>query len=395
MKFLLIFVDMLRPALLNVYDERNKENRIDRQLREWGGTVYTRCYTPAPDTPRSLGCLWTSRYPKDNGCDNRLKYPYFFQKKECVDLLSILKKAGYQFNFYMPESSRKIGGLPLAGMEGANYSGDVTLEEYLKTLVIEENSFTYFYLADFHKIVDNYFSQRKYIELGYEKIGKELEMIQQYLDIDTFDLTFLFSDHGMKFRDEVVCWNDHYDLQLNNDRIQITMITHQKNEKKIQYNNKLSTIMDIYPTICDYAHINIQHEIEGIDLFREEEYPYVFIEDHKTFNVELGQAIELWAIINEKGCACVNCDKQWVADYAITDEEKQRYENILSDRASGFTENTKMRSIQNYYNEDLIFCKQYADGEKMVPHKLLKDILLGFVSQVYRKLKLLILRILS
>ena len=385
MKFLLIFIDMLRPNLLNVYDNKNRENRIDKQLKMWGGTVYTNSYTPAPDTPRSNGCLWTSRYPKDNGCDNRLKYPYFFKKEDCVDLLTLLKKEGYQFNIYAHEATGKIGEFPISVSEIDNYSGDVKLEEYLKTLTIEKDSFTYFCLEDFHKVVTNCYAQKKYIDLGYEKIGGALELIQRYLDIDTFDLTIMFSDHGFKFRDEPY-WND-YNYQLNNDRIQIFMMTHRKNEREIKYNNKLATIMDIYPTICNCAQIDIQYEIEGIDLFERKEYSSFFVEDHKTFNAELGQTIEFWAVVNKKGRACVNCDKSWVADYEMTEEEKKEYEDILTNKASCFAENTKMRTIQRYYDECLNSYAQYYDGELRTIKKPLDERFRGCILQGIKKLK--------
>lgn len=386
MKFLLIFIDMLRPGLLSVYNSKNKENRIDKQLKQWGGTIYTNCYTPAPDTPRSNGCLWTSRYPKDNGCDNRLKYPHFFMKEECIDLFSVLNKTEeYQFNFYIHEATKNIGELPISVAEKGNYSGDIKLEEYLNGLTIEENSLTYFCLEDFHNVVTDCYAQKKHINLGYEKIGGALELIQKYLDIDTFDLTILFSDHGFKFRDELY-WNNYYN-QLNNDRTQIFMMLHKKGDKSIIYNKKLSTIMDIYPTICKYAGISVPNEIEGIDLFQEKEYPYLFIEDHKTFNAEMGQTIEFWAIKNKKGLACINCDKKWIADYEITEEEKKYYEDVLGDRASCFMENTKMRTVQKYYASCLVSCPQYYDGELRIIKKPFKEIVRSTISSVIKKMK--------
>lgn len=53
MKFLLIFIDMLRPNLLNIYDNKNKENRIDRQLKMWGGySIYGLLYAGARYTKK-------------------------------------------------------------------------------------------------------------------------------------------------------------------------------------------------------------------------------------------------------------------------------------------------------------------------------------------------------
>ena len=56
MKILAIFVDMLGADYLNVANPNAAQTDIDRMLLDIGGTFYTNCYTPAPDTPRSFAC---------------------------------------------------------------------------------------------------------------------------------------------------------------------------------------------------------------------------------------------------------------------------------------------------------------------------------------------------
>lgn len=75
MKILMLFVDMLGADYLNIGNKRCRSGSMDRLLESLGGTFFERCYTPAPDTPRSSACMWSGVYPKENGCNNRLKYP--------------------------------------------------------------------------------------------------------------------------------------------------------------------------------------------------------------------------------------------------------------------------------------------------------------------------------
>lgn len=74
MKILFVFTDMLRPNLLKSYNSKIKnKGPLDDFIESFGGTLFKNCYTPAPDTPRSLGCLHSGLYPNKNGCDTRIR----------------------------------------------------------------------------------------------------------------------------------------------------------------------------------------------------------------------------------------------------------------------------------------------------------------------------------
>lgn len=369
MKILMIFIDMLRPNLLNTYNKQMPVNRIDKQIQKWGGTVYTNCFTPGPDTPRSNACLWSSQYPKENGCDNRLKYPHFFMRDDIEDLFKLLKKNHYSFNFYMHPATKDIGELPKCVSDCGFYSNGQILEEFLKQVEIGEDSLTYISLEDFHAVITDCYAQMKCVNIGYEVVGRSLELIDQYLNLDIFDQVFIFSDHGFKEREKY--YGDDYLQQLGRDRTQIFMFFRKRGDRAISYNDKLCSIMDIYPTVCEEGGLEYNEKsIEGISLCSKEEKEFIMIEDHKTFNAELGQTIEYWGIRTKKGLACVNSDLIWRADFEITSQEKRDYENYLYERASCFQENVKMREIRRYYDECLIGCPNYFDGtprKKRVP----------------------------
>ena len=75
MKILTIFADMIRPNRLSTFNDCLKEDTpIDTKLKMLGGTVYTNCFTPGPDTPRSTATFLTGVDPYLNGCNTRLKW---------------------------------------------------------------------------------------------------------------------------------------------------------------------------------------------------------------------------------------------------------------------------------------------------------------------------------
>ena len=81
MRILLVFIDMVRVDHLKTYNSDAKECCLDRRLAEIGGTIYTRCFSPGPDTPRSMACMQSGLYPFFNGCSTRIRWPFYFLKE--------------------------------------------------------------------------------------------------------------------------------------------------------------------------------------------------------------------------------------------------------------------------------------------------------------------------
>ena len=63
MRILALFLDMIGGEYINICNPEEKSTSFDKLIRDIGGKVYTNCYTPAPDTPRSSACMWTGVYP--------------------------------------------------------------------------------------------------------------------------------------------------------------------------------------------------------------------------------------------------------------------------------------------------------------------------------------------
>ena len=52
----MLFVDMLRPTVC-IYNKDLEFNEIDKIISRLGGTLYTNCFSPGPDTPRSMAAF--------------------------------------------------------------------------------------------------------------------------------------------------------------------------------------------------------------------------------------------------------------------------------------------------------------------------------------------------
>lgn len=382
MKILLIFADMLRPGLLHTWNPDHKPSLTDEQIKKWGGTVYTRCYTPAPDTPRSHGCLWSGKYPKENGCDTRIKYPQWYLKKPEENFLRILKNHGYQFNFIMGESSREIGELPEDYTGCAYYSCGRPYREAFNEIVIAKDSLTYVSFKDYHYMVDDYSSRPVAGVKGNEIIGRALMMTDHALDIRQFDLVMMYSDHGWKMADESIvpmC------SQLGGWRTQIFMYVRLKGDNVLKTNSKLCSIMDIGATVLELAGLEMPYSQEGISLLSDQEHKYLLIEDHKTFRVTIDQTIEIWGIRLKDNLICVNCSGEWESDIPVSDEEKDYWHQKLCKKGSFYKENIEASRILKLY-AGIKSVKIYFDGTPRKSHPAFRIRIKKAVRKILTKL---------
>lgn len=321
MKFLLIFVDMLRPGLLSISSGVNStETRLDNILKGIGGTIYTNCYTPSPDTPRSIATIWSGCYPSKNGCDKRVKWPAYFMNKD-DHLLSILSENGYHLNLYTNPGERMAGLLPPGYDKFGYYNSELDIDSFLKDLVITEDSLTFISLSDFHWVLDDYGYFKRSVPRGYDVLADIFEKILSKIDIDLFDAVTIFSDHGFKLQSDMEC-NNKLEL-VNEDRLQTFLLFKEKGKNELTYSNRLTSTMDIYPTVLDVALLE-KPLVHGVSLFEEKGHTEIVVEDFSVFKPQLNQTADLWAVITKDGVVCkasLNC--HWVADgYTFEDCEK-------------------------------------------------------------------------
>ncbi|MBQ3402427.1 MAG: hypothetical protein IJG65_03490 [Synergistaceae bacterium] len=343
-----------------------------------GGVIFTECYTPAPDTPRSHGCLWSSNYPKFNGCNIRGKYPLYYMNDNMPNLMRTFRDNGYSFNIFEPYlQHRAVNDKEISPsfpfFEGRpapedTFSHGVNLPEYLKSLKVKDNSLTVLRFGDFHNVVDNYFSITKHVRRhGLGMSAGILECIRSNLPIDDFDLTVFYSDHGFKERDE------NFDTPLKvlgKARTRIMMFVRRKGDTVLSRNERLSSIMDVYPTVLDACGIPYnQNAIEGRNMFTTPGHDMLLFEDYLGMHSGSGE-VDIWGVRTARGLACTGSNLTWEADYDITGEEKEKFTAILSEKASVFASCVKAEHIRRITSGGRwISSWHHYDGSK--PKKLM------------------------
>lgn len=364
MKIAAIFIDMISADKLNLCNSGAEWTMIDECLQRIGGTLYANCYTPAPDTPRASGCMWTGVYPKANGCDLRYKYPREFLSSSKTNFWSVLKQLNYKINIFMRKSAVAIGMLP-EWAEQYVYPNGEDIEGFLKSIVSEDRTFTFIYLPDFHICLDMFKASREGVKKGEELIGNILMQIMKAGNIEEYDHVFMFSDHGFRMAGE-----QHRHL-LERDRVQTLMLWRKKDQKTLQIDNALRSNMDLFPTICEIVGYEYDKDIDGKSLSGNG-HEYILLEDHKNFKVELGQTIERWGVVYKGHIYWLDVVGWDMYDAPKdTDFAMKEFEQIISEKGTDYVENKKITDIiHKHDNDTYMHATTFSDG---MPLDKLKD----------------------
>lgn len=370
MKVLMIFMDMLRTDMLHVMSRSAAKGPLDDEFEQLGGMLYRHCYTPAPDSARSLACVWSGKYPYKNGCDKRIKYPGFFLKKDGKNILEILSEQRFNLYFFNNFNESRNGILPPGFSSRGTHNADLNLGKFLQGITFEENSFVFISLTDLHWILDDFDYYSFFVKKGHQKLSNSLRIIRNNLNIDDFDHVFIFSDHGFKLRREFK-QEPAYKL-LNKARTNTFLLHKKKSDRGLTYSDRFCSVLDLYPTLCDIVGETQPDDLDGISLFSEKERPFLVAEDHTSFAPHVNQTINLWAVIKKEGIYYRTLDAHYFENRGSFSESPEELDNIIAQRSPFFTEYRKENEILEYYRTMVQERSFYTDGSTRVlwPAKL-------------------------
>src|SRR3989338_4052886 len=364
MKILIIFVDMLRPDMLQVLNSAVAKGPLDEELEKIGGTLYRNCFTPAPDTARSLACVWSGKYPYKNGCDKRIKYPRFFLKNEGKNILEILLEQGFNLSFFNNPNEKRNGVFPPGFNSIGTHNQDLNLGKFLQGLEIKDKSVVYVALSDFHWAVDDFDSYPRFVKRGHQKVANSLRILRNSLKIDDFDHVFIFSDHGFKLRSEI---NKGPAYQLLNKARTNTFLLHKKKTGRgLVVSERFSSVMDIYPTLCEIVGVPIAEDIDGISLFSEKEREFIVAEDYSLFAPSVNQAVDLWAVIKKGVIYYRTLDGHYFENHEAFTESAEELDKVISRHSPFFSEYYKEHEVLEYYRTTALEKSFYTDGSRRV-----------------------------
>ena len=350
---------MLRPNALNTFNKEIPENPLDKALKKIGGTFYTNCFTPAPDTLRSLACFWSGKLPKYNGCDVRSKSPRYFM--DAPSFLDMFKELGYDFHFFIPPANVELGTLP-AGYEAVGrFNKDMNIKQFLMDTTVTEKCMVSILLDDFHWVLDDLnYTQQAAIK-GFDIMADIFDIIDDCIHFNTFDHVLVFSDHGYKLAIQLNHEAKH--LLLNRDRTNIFMLLRDKKSTEVTYNNKLCCITDVYATICDLLGKEYKGNGDSIDLKSSKEHHHITVEDDSDIKRSIFSQADMWAVIIGNNIY-----------YRMVDHYHFEYDNcdntyplqldalILNETAHFKDTAKKYEVITNYYRKRRLY-NEHSTGE--------------------------------
>ena len=333
MRVLTVFIDMIRANRLSTFNDDIKvDTPLDIAFKNLGGTVYENCFTPGPDTPRGISTFLTGKNPYENGCNTRLKWPYYFLKNDRDTIFDLFIKNNYTINCFSSPKERETGLFPEHISKMDIHNDDYNMNKYLSEIELEDNHFVFVSVPDYHWAFDDFGYTTNGEKKSYHKTKEVFDMIFSNLNKEDFEHIFIFSDHGFKFNAERR--TEPYSYMLNEDRTNCIMIHRERNQKSLIKKNKLCSLADLYPTYQDILNSEI---IYGISLLSKNEHEFIILEDHINFAPSINQNIELWALVNKEFIYIRELSKAMIINRKtriIKDNIIDKYDNILKNNSS-------------------------------------------------------------
>jgi hypothetical protein len=373
MKILMIFADMLRPDRFNIYNQMIEPNAMDHLIKDLGGDLYKNCFTPAPDTPRSMASFYTGLSPLENNCNSRVKWPGKFLDSSQATLFDPFINNNYAMHFFSNPNERS-GGLFPPGIENIGiHNNDYRLDNYLNSIALKKDHLLFVSLPDYHWALQDWGYTKKAEKVAVNEIKKSIDIIFQEFNKDDFDHIFIFSDHGFKFNYQMKI-EEHFQF-INRDRSNIFLLHREKGNNSINYKDKLCSIQDLTHTINDLFDLDNEYS-----LLRENEREYVVIEDHLSISApQVNQSVDIWGVATKNEIYVRTLNNGFIIKDDKICEQKldPDYDDILINETQFgryFDEHQKVSS----YNELILAQTDFMNGrprpEENLNHKLIKYI---------------------
>lgn len=294
MKILIVFIDMVRVDHLHSYNPSVKPCLIDERLQKIGGTLFTQCFSPGPDTPRSLACMQSGLYPHFNGCDTRIKWPKFFMREEITTIWDHAAQNGWNVNLCCNENEILTGFFKYT--ETPQIKLFTSPDGFISKGNFSDDSISFIGIPDMHTAITDYNATDYAFQKGDEIVNLYFEKFITDDFVSKFDKVVVFSDHGCQMVEESKRMQSTLEL-LDNGRNQLLMLVHQKGNVGITKDGRLASILDLYATLENM--IGCSDFRQGYSLLEAPQRTITHVEDHKDFKVYPEVMIKQWRVISD------------------------------------------------------------------------------------------------
>lgn len=197
MRLLIYFADMVAGHLLKMSENSSYESSLEHALSELGGINFTNCYSPAPDTPRTLATVFSGLPPNENGCNRRDKWP---GHDLSPDIQSVFRVAGQNdFRVSALLSDKELSTnrfLPADCRDRVCLFSQI--DDLLQNVQQDSASRELIFIQDndCHYSVSDHFAFSAGHSLGTRRVAANLQYVVERLGKDSLDAVVIFSDHG-------------------------------------------------------------------------------------------------------------------------------------------------------------------------------------------------------
>ena len=282
MRVLFLFIDALRANRLAAFNpDIAQPTLFDNYLHRNGFTVYRNCFTPCPDTYRSLAALMTGIEPWESACNcyNKPLNPYGLQYKTIFDCLN---ERGFSFSLFHSHSEPFV--FP-PFIQKYLYDGCV-LSDFIKQVPSHDNHFTWIGLLDFRKA--SYFTKynARKEPFWFQRLDKALSNLETSF-LDSYDHVFLFSDHGVMLSNDIKKVDGVPYPFLSENRTQLVMAHHVKGQRETLFRDKLCSMTDIFPTLLHILDGKEDKNSSGFSLLSDKCREFVMVEDVDYTSIDI------------------------------------------------------------------------------------------------------------
>lgn len=335
MHILVIMIDMLNTSELNLYNNKKLVSDLEREILSSNPRIFLNSYTQGADTTRSLSNFWTGTNLGSNGVYHTGDSPNIYLIKD--DFLQIFQKNDFKINIYT--SLYKRFSLPPNYEKYSSVNRSENLDEFLSelelTLKTHENTLTYIDIQDYHWSIDDYGANQKGISRGFKESFLTLTKINNKIG-NFLDINIVFSDHGHLYTGQIESQKKIAKYVFDDSRIRTLFSISQKNSNKIIFDKRLTSLIDIFPSLVDFA--NLEYDISNLDgfsVFKNESHKFLFSENSYRLYRTKDLSIDTWKIISLDGSYQIDrynkeirqgqIDKTLAIDYLLKNSLSYKY----------------------------------------------------------------------
>lgn len=382
MRVLYVFADMFRPNRLNAVNSDARYNPMDAFFTQLGGTLYSNCYSPAPDTPRGMAAIYTGKTPAENGCDTRVKWPRHFLGKKQRSLFDGFLDAGYAISCFSNPNERELGLFPPRVNDDVRvqHNSNYQMGEYLRNIELKKDHFLFVSLPDFHWALTDYRYTGFAEKHANQQLLQSLNTIFTVFEKDTFDHIVIFSDHGFKFSAELK--SEQAENFLNESRSKVLLFHRGSKNHKFNVNHSLLSSQDVF---------NFSQSILSCDQPRFEDFErnFVAIEDHKSIDgPKLNQNVDIWAVVtaDQYYIRTLTSGYYFCGNKLAGPIINDKLDTILK-KNTQFGKYSEEHSIVNRYRKLLLKQSTFMNGSRRKSWKKLNLIALYYFALDFLKIK--------